>query len=210
METLIQEIRRLEMVIRDRDTEIAKLDTERATVLATVTELEVRSMPLLARIAAHGDNLATIEAEHAAFLAELKTQYETAVNNSRAHKHTLLQAETEAVNLTRTDLLQLETERTKIRTAADGLEDQARRLRHGRYADAKRRLPELRERQAKRAAEQAAHREPDPDPSATVQIVTARTCDACGQIAKPWVLSRSGAALCLGCATGQTGKAVAP
>ena len=173
---------------------------------------EAEVMGLLRTIVTTEEAAETVKQEHATFLATLKQEYEEAIANSTDHKTEVLAVIATSLVSTRAALSEAEetlahtkallnTQIDKRQSILDACAEQTRKLRNGKYQEAKTRLPELEARLASRAATTSDASKSENQ--AIIQAESAMVCQACQKIAKPWVLSTSGAALCLKCATGK-------
>jgi hypothetical protein len=234
---MIQRMASFRKLICERDVQIKKLieklDQERAgrevvtaEMSARVFDQEAQVRRLLLEIGAHDASISLLLQQHEANLADLKAAYAKALTDE-ADSYGNAKSETETVTARlRVDVMMSETRLTalqsdlslrksEIESLCRDHDISVRKLRGGKYAEAKKLLAEMEAKLAKREAEVAsAHDEPptevasthDEPPTAVVKTDSVMICQnpACRKIAKPWVLSSSGAALCLECAGGQS------
>ena len=223
---MMQRMAAFRKVISDRDAQMMAMNAEHENRLVEiddlagglaykVSELDGAVKELLRSIAVHEEGVASCNDSFAAAKVRLQEQYneaiaelvslrdielarlDTAVAQDRATV-----VETDA-RLTATSKV-LKAEQTRRAIAVAEHEEQLRKLRAGKYAEAKRLLAELEARVAKREAQIQAEAEAAlAEPPAEVRTDSGIMCQHCGKIAKPWVLSSSGIALCLDCAQGK-------
>lgn len=202
---------KIEALTAVRNARLTELSELHGGIFNKVTDLDNRVRSLLAAIASHDAEAETCNQGYAAAKEQLRLQYaenETALKQIRdaelARLITTVSATREMVIAADTELEQargvLAIEQAKLAETEAEYVETCRKLRGGKYNEAKKLLAEMEARATKLEAKAA---EPEPEPIATVQTGTPIMCQSCNQIAKPWVLSQSGAAFCLDCAQGK-------
>jgi len=191
---------------------LIELEDIAAGITTKVNDLDGTVRALLADIAGHESEATACNQGYVNAVAKLKEEYDRVCAELVGIRDAELARLVAAVNATRetavtTDaalddarkVLAVETAK-RAATEAEYAET-CRKLRSGKYNEAKKLLAEM-EAKVARLEAKVVEPEPEPEPTATVQTGSPIMCQSCGQIAKPWVLSSSGAALCLGCAQG--------
>ncbi len=180
-------------------------------IVNKVNELDGTVRALLADIADHESEATACNQGFDAAVMKLNQEYEAAQVELDKIRNAELDRLVTAVNATRETVVATDAELDKARgvlaveqaklaaTEAEYAET-CRKLRGGKYGEAKKLLAEMEAKAAKLAAKAV---EPEPEPTAEVQTGSPIMCQSCQKIAKPWVLSQSGAALCLDCAQGR-------
>jgi hypothetical protein len=220
---MLQRMEAFRKVIAERDAQMAKLSAAHVERLAEidsltsgldnkVSELDGSVKELLRSIAEHEEGVASCNEGFAVAKVKLLAQFDEAVAELVNLRDAELDRLSVAVATDRNAVVDLDTRLTATRkvlkaetvrraTTVSEHEEQLRKLRGGKYGEAKKLLAELEARVAKREAEAAAKAE---EPMAEVKADSVIVCQNCQKIAKLWVLSASGLALCLDCATGKT------
>jgi hypothetical protein len=221
---MMQRMEAFRKVIAERDAQMAKLSAAHVERLAEidsltsgldnkVSELDGSVKELLRSIAEHEEGVASCNEGFAVAKVKLLAQFDEAVAELVNLRDAELDRLSVAVAVDRNSVVDLDARLTATRkvlkaetvrraTTVAEHEEQLRKLRGGKYGEAKKLLTELEARVAKR--ESAALTPEGSEPATTVQTGSPIVCQNCQKIAKPWVLSASGLALCLDCATGKT------
>lgn len=203
--------KKIEELTAVHNARLAELSSLTDGIVGKVSELDGAVRALLADIAGHESEATACNEGFEAAKAKLKQQYDDTMTELVNLHDTELSRLVAAVNATRETVVATDAELDKARgvlaveqaklaaTEAEYAET-CRKLRGGKYGEAKKLLAEMEAKAAKLAAKAV---EPEPEPLAEVQTGSPIMCQSCQKVAKPWVLSQSGAALCLDCAQGR-------
>lgn len=204
---------KIETLTTVHNARLAELSDLTGGIVNKVGELDGAVRALLADIANHESEATACNQGYVNAADKLKAQYDESCAELAAIRDTELARLVAAVNMTREAVVAadaelektrgvLAVEQDKLAEAEAEYAEQCRKLRGGKYNEAKKLLAEMEVRATKLEAK-AAEPEPEPEPTAKVQTGSPMMCQSCQKIAKPWVLSSSGAALCLDCAQGR-------
>jgi hypothetical protein len=223
---IVERDEKIENLTAAHQARLVELDDLTAGITTKVNGLDDTVRALLADIAGHESEATACTQGYVNAVAKLKEEYDRVCAELVNIRDTELSRLVAAVNLTRESVVitdaalddarkVLAVETAKRAATEAEYQETCRKLRGGKYGEAKKLLAEMEAKIAKREAELALASLSDAEhlegpgsstlaePTASVQTGSPIMCQSCGQIAKPWVLSQSGAALCLDCAQGR-------